>query len=82
MITNIELTQSGATKFNQFFADNAKSGVSMQAVMFELLDVIQERATMDETLVYELGSEYTLSGRPELLTLSKDDISVTEEDDE
>jgi len=82
MITNIELTQSGVEKFNQFFADHAKTGVDMQAVMFELLDVMQERASMDESLVYELGGQYTRSGNPALLTLDIQDISVTEEEDE
>lgn len=81
MITNIELTQSGAAKFNQFFADNAKEGVDIQAVTFELLDIMQERASMEESLVYELGGQYTRSGNPALLTLDSQDISVTEEDE-
>jgi len=82
MITNIELTQSGVGKFNTFFAANAKTGVSMQAVMFEVLDVLQERASMDESLSYELGRQYTISGNPEILTMDATDIAVTEEDDE
>jgi hypothetical protein len=82
MITNIELTQTGADKFNGFFAAHAKDGVSMQAVMFEVLDVLQERASMDESLVYELGRQYTISGNPELLTFGASDVEVTEGDGE
>ena len=82
MITNIELKPSGVEKFNRFFSAHAKEGVSMQAVMFEVLDVIQERASMDEALEYELGRQYTISGNPELLTLEPSDITVTEEADD
>lgn len=82
MITNIELTQSGVDKFNTFFAANAKDGTSVQAVMFEMLDVLQERAIMDESLSYELARQYTISGNPALLTLADADVTVTEEDDD
>lgn len=82
MITNIELAPSGVEKFNRFFADYAKEGVSMQAVMFEVLDIMQDRVSMDESLVYELGKHFTSTGRPEILTLDSEDISVTEEPDD
>lgn len=82
MITNIELTERGADKFNTFFAAHARDGVSMQAVMFEMLDVMQDRASMDESLSYELGRQYTSSGNPEVLTLDAEDVLLTTEDDE
>ena len=82
MITNIELTPSGAAKFNSFFADYARAGISMQAVMFEVLDILQERAIMGESLTYELGRQYTVSGNPELLMLTAADVTVTEESEE
>lgn len=82
MITNIELTQSGTDKINDFFATYAKAGVNMQAVMLDVLDVLQERVSMDESLSYELGRQYTISGNPEVLTMAQADISVTEEDDD
>jgi hypothetical protein len=82
MITNIELTETGTTKFNIFFAAAAKEGVSMQAVMFELLDILADRASMGESLSYELGSQYTITGRPEILRLDASDVAVTEESDE
>lgn len=82
MITNIELTESGTTKFNNFFSAVAKDGVSMQAVMFELLDVLTDRAGMGESFSYELASQFTNSGRPEILSLEASDVVVTEEADE
>lgn len=82
MITNIELTETGAAKFNSFFAAAAKNGVSMQAVMFELLDILADRASNGESLSYELGSQYTSTGRPEILRLSDSDITVTKESNE
>ncbi len=82
MVTNIELTETGATKFNAFFTNNSKDGVHIQAVMFELLDILADRVSMGESLSYELGSQYTNTGRPEILRLDDQDVSVTEEADE
>lgn len=82
MITNIELTDSGTEKFNKFFERVAKPGVKLQAVTFELLDILQDRASTGESLDYELGRQYTVTGNPEILNLEAADVSVTEEPDE
>ena len=82
MIVNIELTQSGTDKFNAFFAQNAKESVSMQAVLSEALDIFQERASMEETLSYELGKSYTNSGNPAILTLDDADVLIETADDD
>jgi hypothetical protein len=82
MITNIELTETGVEKFNQFFNDCARDGVRSQAVLFEALDVFQERVISGESLSYELGKSFTATGRPEILYLTRDDILVTEESDD
>lgn len=82
MITNIELTDSGAAKFNRFFEDFAKPAVKMQAVMFELLDILQDLAGTGQSLVYELGRQYTVTGNPEILILEARDVLVTQEPDE
>lgn len=82
MISTLELTESGTAKFNNFFASFAKDGVSIQAVLFEMLDVIQDRAANQESYIYELGHVYTKTGHPELLRLSADDIKITEEEDD
>jgi len=82
MITNVELNESGTAKFNEFFAKHAKPGTNMQAVCFELLDKLLDRAAMGEALHYELHRQHTNSGNPELLFLDSTDIEVTEEADE
>jgi len=82
MITNVELTESGINKFNSFFALTAKDGVDMQAVMFEMLGVLENRACMSESFSYELHHQFTVSGRPEVLHLDADDVFITEEADE
>ncbi len=82
MIVNLELTESGSEKFNKFFHDSAKDDINIQAVLFEVLDVMQERAANKESFVYELGHLYTKTGRPEHLHLSPRDVKITEEDDD
>lgn len=82
MVTSIELTQADTEAFNDFFSTNAKPGVNMQAVLFEVLDVLADRAGNAESLSYELRSQYTVSGRPELLYLSAEHVTVSEEADE
>lgn len=82
MITNVELTDSGTAKFNQFFADHAKPGTNMQAVCFDLLDKLLDRVSMGEGLHYELRRQHTNSGNPELLFLDATDIELTEAPDE
>ncbi len=82
MITNVELNESGTAKFNAFFERHAKPGTNMQAVCFELLDKLLDRAAMGEALHYELHRQHTNSGNPELLFLDASDIIVTEEADE
>jgi len=79
MITNIELKPSGVEKFNRFFAKHARDGLDMQVVALDVLNVLQERVSMDESLVYELGRFDTKNGNPEILTLDPDDVAVTED---
>lgn len=81
MITSIELTDSGTAKFNDFFSSAAKPGIEITEILWEVTDVLQDRASSGETLTYELHHQYTQSGRPELLTLEPSDISVTKADD-
>jgi hypothetical protein len=83
-VQNIELTESGVAKFNRFFADVAKNGVRMDAVILDVLNVLESRAENDESFVYELHSQHTVSGRPELLILDSEDVSVEicEDEDE
>ncbi len=81
MIKNIELTDSGIEKFNKFFSDLAKDGVRIDAVMMEMLGIMEERARAGESMVYELGHQYTNTGNPELLRLDAEDFEIFEEPD-
>lgn len=82
MITTIDLTESGVKKFNGWFADVAKPGTDLQAVLFEMLSILTERAVMGESLSYELHRQHTISGRPEIITIGPEDVETTEVDDD
>lgn len=79
MITNVELNDSGAAKFNAFFSAHAKPGTNMQSVCFDLLDKLLDRKAMGESLHYELHRQHTTSGNPEILSLDDSDVDVTED---
>ncbi len=82
MITNVELTEAGTAKFNAFFERCAKPGTNMQAVSFELLDKLLDRASVGDALHYELHRQHTNSGNPEVLSLDAADVEVTHEADD
>lgn len=82
MITNIELNDSGAAKWNAFFKDNASESLCLEPTTSEMLNCMLEAAALGETFTYELGSQYTNTGRPMLFTLERADIELTEEADE
>lgn len=82
MITSVELTEASTEKFNIWFASVAKPAVQMQAVLFEMLDQLQELASTKQSLVYELGHQYTNTGRPELFRLELNEVEITQENDE
>ena len=69
-------------KFNGWFADVAKPGTDLQAVLFEMLSILTERAVMGESLSYELHRQHTISGRPEIITIGPEDVEATEVDDD
>lgn len=75
-IQNISLTETGIEKFNCWFADVARDGVRMDAVMLDALNVIENRAGSGESFSYELHGQFTVSGRPELLILDPDDVEI------
>lgn len=76
MITSIEFTESGIAKFNAFMQSTAKPEVRTEAVMWEALDILADRASNGEAMTYELGRRYTLSGNPALFTITADDYMV------
>lgn len=81
MITNLDLSTSGRNKFEQFM-EFAKPGINREAVLQEMLGILHDRLDAGETLTYELGKLYTLSGNPAHITLNVDDLIVEYADDE
>lgn len=81
MITNIELTETGLEKFNEWFSGVARADVRIDAVMLEMLNIMQDRWNSGESRVYELGQRYSKTGRPELFRLDDVDVVVTEDSD-
>ena len=82
MIKNIELTEAGSFRFSRWFCRVAKKNVLLVPTTLEMLRVIEDRVAMGESLTYELGRRYTLSGDPELFTFDVDEVIVSEEVDE
>lgn len=82
VITNVELTDAGTDKFNRWFAAVAAPGVDLQAVSLDLLNGLANSAALGEDYTYELGSQYTQTGRPEVLSLDRADVVVSAEVDD
>lgn len=82
MITQIELTETGLEKFNQWFFGVADPAVRAEVVMLEMLGIMEDRLDGNESLVYELERQFTLTGNPELLHLESDDVHISEIDDD
>lgn len=61
------LTQAGEEKISAWLAEVAKPGVNKDAVIIEVVSHLWET----EAQAYELGAQYTRSGRPELLHLAE-----------
>lgn len=61
------LTQAGVAKVLAWLAEVAKPGVRKAVVLTEVEEHIWE--TYPEAPAYELGAQFTRSGRPELLHL-------------
>ncbi len=75
-IQNISLTETCIEKFNRWFDDVAKKGVYKKAAIMEALEVLEEKAGNTESLVYELGQQYTNTGRSELFIFTPDDVEI------
>ena len=53
--------------------------IRIKATILDVLNVIQDRVSMGESLSYELHKNYTVSSNPELLHLDAGDVLVSEE---
>lgn len=72
----VRFTSTGAEKFSAWFSRVAKPSVNAEVVSAEALDQLDDRLTLDEDLVYELGHAFTASGRPELIKFAGADIEI------
>lgn len=70
----LTLSLSGDVAFGNFVRAHGKPGLNLPAVRREVIDTMEDRLAAGEDLVYELRSQYTLSGRPACLTLTRDDL--------
>lgn len=64
---NVSLTKEGVTKVIAWLAEVAKPGVRKAVVLTEVEEHIWESYPSSPS--YELGAQYTRSGRPEILHL-------------
>jgi len=71
---NANFTKTGQQVFNDWFAKNAGHNVNKGVIENEVLESFAEAISMGDDPSYELGGRYTLTGRPSILRLSKDDI--------
>ena len=62
----LALNQAGRARFAAWLQEVGKPGLKLNAIESDMLDVCTARAEAEESMSYELGSQYTTSGRPEL----------------
>lgn len=72
----IRFTPTARACFHAWLANIARPDVRPTVVEAEALDVIRARAEAGETLSYELGQQYTTTGRPEDWTAALSDIDA------
>lgn len=82
MITNFELTDQGAAKFNAWFSATARSNIDLTAVTLEALRSFEDGVAEGAAPHYELRGQYTNSGNPSVIFLEDGDFTATEEVDE
>ncbi len=81
-IKKIELTALGSSKFNKWISVFGVSSLNLQAVAFEALNSFEDDLNAGETPHYELGQQFTKTGRPEVFNLESEDYTVESCDEE
>ena len=82
-IKQIALTSLGTSKFNKWLSAVGKPDLNLQAVSFEALSAFEDAINDNQTPTYELGQQFTTTGRPEVFTLESEDFTaeITHEED-
>jgi hypothetical protein len=77
MIIGISLTTSGKAKIARFLADHVKRSAGTGAVLYQIHEIIIDRAEQGRMLTYDLPTDYASDGKPAALTLQEgDDVII------
>lgn len=71
----LALNPAGRARFAAWLQEIGKPGLKPDAIESDMLDVCLARAEAEESMSYELGSQYTTSGRPELFFANLTDFA-------
>lgn len=77
----IQLTNLGQSKFNKWLSEVGKADLNLQVVAFEALDRLEDDVSSNQSPTYELGRQFTNTGRPELFAFESEDYTVESIDD-
>ena len=77
----LTLTPAGRARFLSWLQDIGRSTLRPDAVESEMLQIMEDRTEFGESLSYELGGQYTTSGRPELFYAAAADFDQDQDDD-
>jgi hypothetical protein len=80
-MVDIELNAAGIASFNAFLTKYAPQ-YNKQAAALEMIDIITDRYLNGESMSYEVRGSHTVTGRPEIFSLSESEITVTEVEDD
>ncbi len=72
----IELTNLGQSKFNKWLSEVGNPNLNLQAVAFEALDCLVNDLSDGQTPTYELGQQFTTTGRAEVFTFRAEDYEI------
>lgn len=81
-IINFEINETGSEKLTQFILERGKEGLNLQACVLEALASFESDVSTGSAPTWELGGQFTQSGRPEVFSLTQGDCTVTEENDD
>lgn len=70
-ISHASITDKGMERINQWLDDVSKVSVNRDTILSEILENIE-----DGREDYELGRQYTTTGRPEVIWLNDEDFCV------
>lgn len=82
VVTGLYLSAQGSKHFAEWFEDNAQPNVDRGAIKVDMLNTMEQRVEAEESRCYELSSQYTQSGRPEIFYALDGDLDIEFGDDQ